>query len=150
MIEIKEQLYKYCEEYATQKIAHAQAAISAAQQAANEETKSSAGDKYETGRAMMQLEKEKHATQVNEGLKLKKVLAQINPKVQLPDVQLGSLVTTPQANYYIAISAGKQTIDNKTYFTISLASPIGQALKGLKTGDEAVFRQQKIKITEVW
>lgn len=150
MIKIKEQLYAYCEEYASQKISHAQAAIHAAQQAANEETKSSAGDKYETGRAMMQLEKEKHATQVNEGLKLKKVLAQINPKIQLPDVQLGSLVITPQANYYIAISAGKQNIDNNTYFTISLASPIGQALKGLKVGDEAMFRQQKIKISAIW
>ncbi|EAY27801.1 hypothetical protein [Microscilla marina] len=150
MINTKIQLYAQCEKYASQKISQAQAAISAAQQAANEETKSSAGDKYETGRAMMQLEKEKHATQVNEGLKLKKVLAQINPKVQLSTVQLGSLVMTPQANYYIAISVGKLTLEDKTYFTISLASPIGQALKGLKAGEEIFFRQQKIKIYEVW
>lgn len=146
---VKLQLYAHCEQYTQQKIDAGQAAIAAAQQAANEETKSSAGDKYETGRAMMQLEKEKHATQVNEGFKLKKVLAQINPENQLSTVQLGSLVITPKASYYIAISAGKTTIDGKLYFTISLASPIGQALQGLRAGEEVTFRQQKIKITDI-
>ena len=146
---LKQQLFAHCEQYIHQKITHAQKAIEEAQQAANEETKSSAGDKYETGRAMMQLEKEKHATQLNEGLKLQKVLAQITPQSSHQAGGLGSLVITSQANYYIAISAGKITIDKQNYFIISLASPIGQALQGLQKGEQVVFRGQTISIKNI-
>jgi len=148
-LSIKQQLFAHCEQYIHQKITNAQKAIAEAQQAANEETKSSAGDKYETGRAMMQLEKEKHATQLNEGLKLQKVLAQITPNSTHQEVGLGSLVVTSQANYYIAISAGKVTIDQQNYFIISLASPIGQALKDLSKGGQTVFRGQTITIKNI-
>ncbi|OJJ16682.1 3-oxoacyl-ACP synthase [marine bacterium AO1-C] len=148
-LSIKQQLFIHCEQYIHQKINNAKKAIEAAQQAANEETKSSAGDKYETGRAMMQLEKEKHATQLNEGLKLQKVLAQITPQSGHQVVGLGSLVITSQASYYIAISAGKVTLDTKTYFMISLASPIGQALQNHQVGDQVVFRGQKITIKNI-
>lgn len=148
-LSIKQQLFTHCEQYIHQKIMAAQQAIEAAQKAANEETKSSVGDKYETGRAMMQLEKEKYASQLNEGLKLQKVLAQINPQAPHKTVGLGSIVTTPQANYYIAISAGKIAIDQQNYFTISLASPIGQVLQGAQEGDTITFRNQKLTITNV-
>lgn len=146
---IKEQLYNHCKTYTQQKIDIAQNAIQAAQQAANEETKSSVGDKYETGRAMMQLEKQKYAAQLDEGIKLQKVLAQITPQSILSSIQLGSIVITTQANYYIAISAGKVKLRDTLFFTISLGSPIGQALKGLTTGDTATFRQQKITIKSI-
>ena len=145
-LSIKQRLFDHCETYIQQKIMAAQNAIDAAQKAANEETKSSVGDKYETGRAMMQLEKEKHAAQLNEGLKLQKVLAQVTPQATPPTVGLGSLVITSQANYYIAISAGKVTLEEQHYFTISLASPIGQALQHLKAGEQIVFRGQHITI----
>lgn len=82
-------------------------AIEHAQLAANEETKSSAGDKYETGRAMMQLEIEKQSVQLAEAMKLKHVLSQINPEKTTETIQSGSLVFTDQGNFYISISAGK-------------------------------------------
>ena len=148
-LSIKQQLFDHCEQYVNQKITTAQQAIEAAQKAANEETKSSVGDKYETGRAMMQLEKEKYASQLNEGLKLQKVLTQITPQASHQTVGLGSLIVTPQANYYIAISAGKVIIDQQSYFTISLASPIGQVLQGAQEGDTITFRNQKLTITNV-
>ena len=59
MTTIKQTLYNFCVTYINQRMATAQQAIHTAQASANEETKSSAGDKYETGRAMMQLEIEK-------------------------------------------------------------------------------------------
>ena len=49
-----------------------------AQEAANEEGKSSVGDKYETGRAMMQIERDKAAQQLDEALKLKNIIDQIS------------------------------------------------------------------------
>ena len=66
MKSIKQELYKLCQTYIQQRILTAKQAIEAAQQAANNETKSSSGDKYETGRAMMQLEIEKDSAQLSE------------------------------------------------------------------------------------
>ena len=65
-----------------------------AQRSANEEGKSSAGDKYETGRAMMQIERDKAANQLEEALKLKRILDQIQPEVQHERILIGSVVIT--------------------------------------------------------
>jgi hypothetical protein len=70
-MDIKIKLYQYCVEFIDKRIAGAREAIQIAQDSANEETKSSAGDKYETGRAMAQLEIEKNTTQLEEALKQK-------------------------------------------------------------------------------
>jgi len=149
LIEIKQQLYSRCLDYVTQRIDTFQKAITTAQRSANEETKSSAGDKYETGRAMMQLEIEKNTIQLAEAIKLKKALDEINPVAPTTSVMPGSLVITAQSNYYISISAGQLQVDDKTYFAISPASPIGTLLKGLNVGDTFVFKAKTIRIDHI-
>lgn len=52
-------------------------------------------------------------------------------------------------NYFIAISAGKLELDGSLYYLISLASPIGAALAGHKTGDTVPFRGQNIPVLAV-
>ena len=69
MNQLKEQLWVQCQKIVEHRLATAQQAMDAAQQSANQEEKSSAGDKYETGRAMAQLERDKAATQVEENKK---------------------------------------------------------------------------------
>lgn len=123
--------------------------MEAAQASANEETKSSAGDKYETGRAMMQLELEKNAVQLAEATKLKLTLDQIDPGKKSDVVQLGSLVSTTQGHYYISISAGKFDMKGTTVFAVSAASPVGAKLLGLKKGDNVDFNGKTFLITEV-
>ena len=54
-LSLKDQILNKCREYVNVRIATAKQAMDNAQQSANEEGKSSAGDKYETGRAMMQM-----------------------------------------------------------------------------------------------
>ncbi len=146
---IKEQLYQYCKSYLTERIASFQAAIEAARQTASQETKSSMGDKYETTRAMMQIEIEKNERQLAETLKLKEVLHKINPKSISTLVALGSLVRTGRGSYYEGSGLGKVVVDNKPYFVVSPASPIGQQLMGLKAGDTATHNNNTIDIQEV-
>jgi len=146
---VKEKLYAACIAYVTQRIDTAQRAIEIAQASANEETKSSAGDKYETGRAMMQLEIEKNTVQLNEAMKLKQALDQIVPSKPVSTIQPGSLVITDGHTYYIAISAGQITIEGKSYFAISSGSPIGLLLKGLQEGDTFVFNKKTVSILSV-
>src|SRR5688572_1733287 len=104
MQHIKQQLYDHCQAYLSQRIETAREAMSDAQAAANDETKSSAGDKYETGRAMAQLEIEKNSVQLAESVRLKRLLDAIKIDKQSLVVQPGSLVITQQSNFFIAIS----------------------------------------------
>lgn len=148
-MQIKPQLYAWCDAYITQRIQTVQNAITEAQTSADEETKSSAGDKYETGRAMMQLEIEKNATQLEEAMKLKRMLELINPHVSTVHVQPGSLVITSQGNFYLSIGAGQIKLDDKIYLAISPASPIGLKLMNQKTGGLFSFNNREYKIEQV-
>lgn len=145
----KKRLYAHCQSLVRKKIEDIEAAMREAQGAANEETKSSAGDKYETGRAMMQLEKEKLASQRAEVLKLKKVLDQIDPNRQPTKITLGSLVQTSRGQFFVAAGLGNIMLDEEACFVISPTAPIGQAMMGLEAGEQFVFRGEVVKISEV-
>ena len=147
--QLKLQLYTKCVDYVNQRMSHIQAAIDAASESGNDETKSSAGDKHETGRAMMQLEQEKNAKQLIETLELKKLLDRINPNHQSQTVALGSLVITNKENFYISISAGKLMIDSEIYFAVSPTSPIALKLIGLKADQEMDFNGSLYSIRQV-
>ena len=146
---LKSQLYTKCAEYIAQRMHTVQAAIDAASESGNDETKSSAGDKHETGRAMMQLEQEKNGKQLHEVQELQKLLNKIDPLQQVTKVSLGSLVYTDKGNFYISISAGKLSLDSNIYFAISPVSPIAVKLMGLSAGDKMEFNGVKYILLEV-
>lgn len=146
---IKQQLHHHCEAFVARRIDGIQQAIASAQAAANDETKSSAGDKYETGRAMMQLEIEQLSAQLREAMKLKNTLSQISPSDSLNAIRLGSLVATTAGNYYISISAGRFNVEGTTYFTIAPNSPIGISLLGKRPGEQCIFNKKEITVQEV-
>jgi hypothetical protein len=136
MNDLKKELHRLCVHYVQKRIDTAVQAINATQQAANEETKSSAGDKYETGRAMMQQETDRNQAQLNEANKLMVALNHINAGASFKTAETGSLVITSNGKFYIAISAGTLILNGESYFAVSPASPIGIKLKTQKVGDE--------------
>ena len=147
---IKPKLLAKCFEYVEQRIDTSKQAMKYAQDSANTEEKSSAGDKYETGRAMAQIERDKAAHLLEEALKLKSILSQINPEFKNSKVNLGSLVITKSIRFYMAISVGKITIDGTDYLIVATASPIGQLLLNLKVGDQFTFNKQQHFIEEIY
>ncbi len=149
MSELKSKLYKLCHAYVDQRIETTQKAMEALQISADEETKSSVGDKYETGRAMMQLEMEKYSVQLNEAVKLKQTISQMETVVQTDVVQPGCLVRTNQGNFYISISAGPLKVNDESFFAISTASPIGTKLLGLKVKDTFNFNNKVYEIQRI-
>jgi len=146
---IKSKLYEKCLEYIDLRIQSAKSAMDVAQEAANSDTKSSAGDKYETTRAMMQIEKDLSARRLSEALQIKAELEKIKINVISISVQPGSLVFTSDNIYFISISAGKINIDNQVYFAISAESPIGIALLRKKMGEEINFNNKIIFIKSI-
>ncbi|MDW7693472.1 3-oxoacyl-ACP synthase [Flammeovirgaceae bacterium SG7u.111] len=148
-IELKKQAHAACLEMVNERVDTAKSAMDAAQAAANEDTKSSAGDKYETGRAMMMLEKEKNAAQLEEAAKLKKVLIQLNPEKICTQISPGSLFQTTTGFFYLAVGLGKIETESLSFFAISPASPIAQQLRGLKVGESTSFNGNTFKIIQV-
>lgn len=134
---------------AQQKIKELNSILNDAQEAANNETKSSAGDKHETGRAMAQLETEKLTTQLTEALKIEQTLQQINPNIVNQQISLGALVITNNGDFYLAAGLGKIEIDNTLYFVISTAAPVGQKLIGLTKNNSFTFNDKKYNIIDV-
>lgn len=145
----KQVLHEKCNALVSSRIAECRKRSEEFQNAANQETKSSAGDKYETGRAMMQLEKDKVFKQLEEVSKLKKVLDQIDPTKVCKKGELGSLVFTSQGNYYISASLGKVVSGNEEYFCLSPVAPFGKTLLDNVMGDSIVFNNQSIKIIKI-
>ena len=148
-LKIKEDLYSQCLDLINGRFQTIQNTINEIQVSLTSETKSSAGDKHETGRAMLQLEREKAGNQLAEIQKIKEILFKIDISKTLKVIGLGSAVYTSQSNYFIAISAGELTIDGVRFYAISPSTPIGQLLIGKKAGEEVVFREQKFIINQI-
>jgi transcription elongation GreA/GreB family factor len=146
---VKIKLLAKCFEYVEQRIETSRQAMRHAQASANTEEKSSAGDKYETGRAMAQIERDKAAQQLDEAQKLKSILDQIKLDESNNKVTQGSLVITKDSLFYLAISVGKINIDDQDFLVIAPTSPIGQILLHSKVGDQFTFNKEIQVITQI-
>jgi len=149
MSELKQQLHALCAAFVEQRMDNARQIIISAEQSAAEDTKSSAGDKYETGREMLQQEKNRGMAQLTEANKLSIALKRISVNGKSTKIEEGSVVKTNNGNFYIAISAGSLSLAGENYFAISAASPIGAKMLGTNAGDEFVLNGKQYKITEV-
>jgi transcription elongation GreA/GreB family factor len=148
-LELKQQLYFLCKAFCNNRLQNIQKIIEEIQESLTSETKSSAGDKHETGRAMLQLEREKAGNQLAETQKLQEALSKIDVTKTNNVIGLGSVVYTTQANYFIAISAGELKIDDQTFYAISANTPIGELLIGKQVDDVVSFRDQEFKVVAV-
>lgn len=146
---LKQLLFDKCSDYIETRWLTIQSNIEELQESLSSETKSSAGDKHETGRAMLQLEREKAGQQLAEIENVKNALTQINIEKVSETVIIGSLVYTSQYNYFISISAGLITVDSEIFYAISPQTPMGQLLLGKRVGDRVDFREQVIVVEEI-
>ena len=146
---LKQKLLNTCKEYVNERLDKLRAQIKSLEVSLHSETKSSAGDKHETGRAMVQLEREKTGQQLFEAEKLEKLISKVNIENPSAFIRLGSLVITSQVNYFIAISVGKLEVENVFYYAISPDTPIGKLLLGKKAEDEVSFNGASFRILKI-
>lgn len=149
-IELKKKLVEACLLFVNNKNKTISTIIESNKKALESETKSSAGDKHETGRAMLQLEIEKTSQQFANVNQMQKNLYRISLKVNTDVISLGSIVKTTGNNYFISVSIGEVLIDNEKYFVISSKSPIGNLLLGKENGDMIYFNGKKFKVMEIF
>ncbi|MFD3292665.1 hypothetical protein SKC35_03100 [Aquirufa sp. KTFRIE-69F] len=116
-----------------------------AKESRDSDTKSSAGDKFETGREMMQREMDKLSALVDNTLNS---IAKLDRIADLPAsmvISEGSLIETDQETYFISIGYGK--LDS--IYAISIESPLGVELKGKRVGDRIEMRGRIITIKQI-
>ncbi|MDO6436507.1 hypothetical protein Q4534_03765 [Cyclobacterium sp. 1_MG-2023] len=124
------------------------AQLLALQEASNADTKSSMGDKYETGRESINqsrdlLEKQKVLLDRDE-----KIIAQtsVDPTAT---VSSGALVKVQLGWLWVAVSVGKVMHEGQEVQVVSADSPLVAALKGKRVGDKVAFRGRSTEILEV-
>ena len=113
------------------------------------DNKSSAGDKHETARAMMQLEQEKISKQLKEVLAQKTDLTKMGYTAPSLEIKKGSLVNTGRGFVFIAVAYGKIIVDETTVMAISPSSPLGAALLGKTRGSETHFNSIRYHIKSI-
>lgn len=113
------------------------------------ESKSSAGDKYETGREMIQQVLNNLESQLAKYQQMKNELSSINFNSNSDVINSGSLVQTDTAYFLISVAMGKIKVQEHELFAISINSPIGIAMKLKKKGDVFNFQNRSIEIQNV-
>ena len=115
----------------------------------NNDTKSSMGDKYETGREMLQQEINRLQNQANVFIQqrdfLKKISTHENSKVKA-----GTLVETDKGWFYLSVSLGEFQFEGKKIFAISPETPLAIAMLNKKVGDNIVVNQMQQKIKSIY
>lgn len=146
---MKDQLYQLCLNFVAQRIATANEALLQAQEASSDDTKSSAGDKFETGREMAQQDINRNKVLLADAKQQEALLASFKDLSSTKTARNGSVVLTSQGNFYLSISAGQLQYNGATYFAISAVSPIGKLLLGKSVGDTFTFNDKAYQIKEI-
>lgn len=113
------------------------------------ESKSTAGDKHETGRAMIQLEQEKLSAQLLQLQKQRDMLLRINPEKEYNTVQAGALIQTNKGMFYITTGLGQVELEGISVFAIAPTSPVAQAMLGKKASENFEFNSNKQTILKI-
>jgi len=149
MSTLKQQLYQYCLTKLDERVRELKEQITNIQESKHNETKSSAGDKYETGRAMMQMEEDKVNAQLEKTQLMRQQFEQIDPNYVSSTIGMGSIVRTSTRTYFLSIGIGKIRWEGEDYFCLSPASPIGRELWDKKRGTAISFNGKTEKILTI-
>ena len=145
----KQLVHQALETKVQMRIRDLQAALNDAMEATADDSKSTAGDKHETSRAMAHIEQEKLGFQHAEAKKLVEVLQRIDPSSSSPTIRLGSLVETSIGWFYLSVGLGQLTIDGQTVFCLTPLAPFGQVLIGKKVGDQLQWQGKEVEVIEI-
>jgi hypothetical protein len=147
---LKIKLHEHCIALLEERIAGAEKAMHQAQESANSEDKSSAGDKYETGRAMSQIARDMNAKQLKTAQDDLKELKKCNPAKTINIAGKGALIFSDNGPLiYVASGIGLIGFDAYKIAVISAQSPLAAELMNKKPGDTFQMQQQVFRIMNI-
>lgn len=147
--EIKIELFQMCKQQVEERYSKIKQTIARIEESLFEESKNSSGDKHETGRAMLQIDRENAGKQLKEIEVLAQLLHKMDITATSDYVRLGSLVYTTNFSYFISISIGSVDLGGRKFLCVALNSPVGQLLSGKRVGDNFILNGQSFTINQV-
>lgn len=145
---MKKNIFDKCVEIQLEKISHLESAMEDAQKSANDYGQQS--DVFDSHKMQLIGKRDMYATQLKIEMAHLETLHKIDLTINHKAVEFGSVVITDMQRVYISVGLGKLTVDNETYYAISLKVPFFLAMKGLKKGDAFEFRGSNIKILDIF
>jgi hypothetical protein len=143
----KQGLILYVKGLLEEKMQVAWEAMEAAQESANDQGRSSMGDKYETSRSMGQLDRNMHAKQYEQFRIERTVLERIGNSAAPERGAVGSLIHTTAGWFFISVSLGLLKFEDETVIAVSSSSPVGLSLLGKNKNDKFRFQNKEHAIT---
>jgi hypothetical protein len=114
------------------------------------DAKGSAGDKHETGLAMMHLEQEKLNRKLLEVVDTQNKFLKIDYSIVSNQIILGSLIEANDTFFLMAVALPKIEVDGKSIFGMSPQSPLGELFMGKKVKDLVLFNKMEYSINQVF
>lgn len=146
LFDLKRKVHAHCIAVLAERIRNAEAGVEEAREAGRSDTKSSAGDKHETGRAMAQLEMEKQQAALGHLLGLARTLQGIDPDRRRQHIERGALLQMEQGLFYVAAALGKVHVDATDVMVISPESPLLAALIPMNIGEVREFKGTRYRL----
>lgn len=131
------------------KISALQTEISSLQQEKGEETKSSAGDKFETSREMMNQSINRLEGSLQQQKKQLQQLQELKTIKQTKKISVGSFVSTKKTNFLFGLAFGKVNSHKGNIFALSLNSPLGKLFFDKEVGDTVTMNQTSYTIKSI-
>ncbi|MCH2225457.1 MAG: GreA/GreB family elongation factor [Crocinitomicaceae bacterium] len=145
----KEIVYQELSRVIEDRIIRIQTSISDSQNAMKRETKSTAGDKHETGRAMAQLEQEKLGKQLINNIQLREGLSRIDMTKHHTSIAFGSFIQTNMGYFFLSVGIGQIKVNNIEVFCMTASTPLGRTLLGKKISDTVELNGRKFEILDL-
>ncbi len=146
----KAKLKNLCIRLLEERIAASEQAMALAQESANSDEKSSAGDKHETGRAMGQLDREMNARQAEEARRELLRIGTLDETALVKHVTTGAVVVCSELIFYVSGGLGIHAIDGRKIVLLSPAAPLAAGLMRKKTGDTFPQAGKTVTILDVF
>jgi len=138
---LKKRINQRCGEILQHKLLNINNELKHLSQAIADDTKSSAGDKYETAREMANIEINKLQSQLSS---MNKAINMLNtlPVASKNKVAVGSLIKTDSVNIFLSVSLGQIDVNGEQILVISPMAPLAQILLGKKENDRVSFNDK--------
>ncbi|MHC5309323.1 hypothetical protein ACYSNM_04490 [Myroides sp. LJL116] len=143
---LKENLKKICLERLNEKIMAFQGIIEDLALDAQNDAKSSAGDKHETALSMMHIEQENLSKKIRENIAIRDIIQKIDAKKVSDQVEFGSVVQLNTVYLFLSAALPKISFDQESILAISMDAPIAKQLVGRKVNDSFVFNNCEFKV----
>ena len=130
-------------------ISEASVILDGIQESIDSETQSTAGDKHDTSRELMQQERNKAAQNLQNQISLDGLVLKLKTITVSCEVRFGSLVLTNVGWFFIGLPLGRIQFEDKDILCVSANAPAAKLLESERVGASIKMNGMNIKILSV-